>query len=664
MSRKGALFAALAGGFVLLISIVTESARAEDRRERDGPSVLQMSAPPPSRVLRLLERIGFRSLDRRDESPATVLTTTEDASRSATASVSDETTSVPDTRAALTTTPHEVVLSTDKGRPSNKLREPRSTTSNRFDAAGGSGQQNPNPLRGPGPPPALRRPTLTFSDGGPVADKLRLAHDAEPTREADPVGGPAKVHLEDQSQLQESERQVAAATDVDGTRERIPAFKISSSSRRTAHLWTNKANVADELDTARRRAPNATRDDARASREDAPRDELATSRPPGEPEGRPTPKVVVGGQTVRQQKDAGLNTTVEVPKATLSDSFPPAINPLRSTQRRKTNLRPKVARTQSSPAMYHPDQPLVTPSATLPADYRKSDWRSPTDQVTKHATVNKPGISAQGTPLQPRSTIVSRIGTIPGPTERDVQKIALARNAIPSRLGQPSLRREVSLPRASVPTVKERTSQQLPKAILRNRLPSNQSVAPVNTLRGRRAIAAVSRKPQITAPKLLPKDEPQVEIKPLPPSSPSLRLAVRESRMIRSPENVVRVASANVEVCQVVQLNARDVAVVGKSRGTTKIEFWYDNRGISRVSHVVAVGPDQAFETPEEDRNQEVHKLISYLFPDSQVELISEEDRLIVRGRTGSRRQAVDILSTIRRSQLVPVVDELIVQDD
>jgi len=124
------------------------------------------------------------------------------------------------------------------------------------------------------------------------------------------------------------------------------------------------------------------------------------------------------------------------------------------------------------------------------------------------------------------------------------------------------------------------------------------------------------------------------------------------------------VASANAEVCQVVQLNARDVAVVGKSRGTTKIEFWYDNRGISRVSHVVAVGPDQAFETPEEDRNQEVHKLISYLFPDSQVELISEEDRLIVRGRTGSRRQAVDILSTIRRSQLVPVVDELIVQDD
>jgi len=278
--------------------------------------------------------------------------------------------------------------------------------------------------------------------------------------------------------------------------------------------------------------------------------------------------------------------------------------------------------------------------------------------------VNKPGISVKDAPLQPRSTIVSKVAAIPSPPERDVQKLALAQSVTFSSPGQPSVRREASLPQATVPTSEERSCRRLPKADLRNRLPAPQSVAPLNTLRARRVIASVSKRAQSKAPKLLPKDEPQVEIKPLPASSPSLRLAVRESRMIRSPENVVRVASANAEVCQVVQLNARDVAVVGKSRGTTKIEFWYDNRGISRVSHVVAVGPDQAFETPEEDRNQEVHKLISYLFPDSQVELISEEDRLIVRGRTGSRRQAVDILSTIRRSQLVPVVDELIVQDD
>ena len=641
MSRKGALFAALAGGFVLLTGIGTETVRAEDRRERDGPTVLQMSAPPPSRVLRLLQRIGFRNLDRRDELPTAVVSTTEHASRSATTSVSDETPSVRDTRATLPATPRDAVLSADRTSPSNKLREPRSTTFNRFDVASGPDQQTGNPLRAAGPPAAPRRPTLTFSDSGP-----------------------AKLHLEDHPQSRESERQVAATADVDGTKERIPAFKISSSSRRTAHLWKNKANVADEPGTAGSSAPNVTRDNTRTSRENAPPDELVVSHSPGEPEGRPTPKVVVSGHNVRQQQDAAPNTTAEAPKTALTDSLRPVTNPLRNSQQRDTHLRPQLAGPQSTPATYHPDQPLVTPSATLKADYRKSGWPSPADQVTKRAIVNKPGISVKDASPQPRSTIVSKVAAIPSPPKHDVQKTALARNAILSSLGQPSLRRPAFLPRASVPTVKERTSQRLPRATLRNRLPSTQAVAPVNTLRGSRTIAAVSRKPQITAPKLLPKDEPKVEIKPLSASSPSLRLAVRESRMIRSPENVVRVASANVEVCQVVQLNARDVAVVGKSRGTTKIEFWYDNRGISRVSHVVAVGPDQAFETPEEDRNQEVHKLISYLFPDSQVELISEEDRLIVRGRTGSRRQAVDILSTIRRSQLVPVVDELIVQDD
>jgi len=131
--------------------------------------------------------------------------------------------------------------------------------------------------------------------------------------------------------------------------------------------------------------------------------------------------------------------------------------------------------------------------------------------------------------------------------------------------------------------------------------------------------------------------------------------------MIRSLENIVRVSSANAKVCDAVQLNAREVAVVGKSPGTTRIEFWHDDRGVSRASHVVTVGSERTTETAKGDRHEELRELISYLFPDSQVELISEGNRLVVRGRTGSQRDAVRILSTIRRSQLVPVVDEVAV---
>jgi len=488
----------------------------------------------------------------------------------------------------------------------NKLRVAQSTAPDRVGTAVGPDQQTANPLRTSGAPATSRPATLTFSDGGSPASKPRPEHSAEPTREAESAGGPAKVHLDDELQSRKSERPVAATAQLGGTEEKIPVFKIGSSSRRTAHLWTNETNVAGGLDPGARKAANATP----------------------------------------------------------SDSLPPKANPLRGTVGSGAYLRPQFAHPQSPPSTFHSDQPLVTPSTTLPTEYRRSGWRPRTAQVAKRATANKTEILAQDALLQPQSTIVSKVGTIPSPPELKPRKIALALNVTPSGLRQPCLRREASLPHESVLTDKEHASPGVPRAIRQNRLPSTSAAAPVNALRTRPVVASVSKQPQITAPKLLPREEPQAEIKPLPVSSPSLRLAVRESRMVRSPKNIVRVASANAEVCEVVLLNARDVAVVGKSRGTTSIEFWYDNRGISRASHTVAVGPERTLEAPRDDRNQEVHKLISYLFPDSQVELISEGDRLIVRGRTASRRRAIDILSTIRRSQLVPVVDELVVQDD
>jgi len=251
MSRQGALFAALLAGSVLSTVTGRESGRAEDRREPNHLPMLQMSDPLPSGVLRLLERIGFRSLDRQGRPSATFVSTNQDASGPATASVSDLDAFVPETRAANPATPHDVVLSTDRTHPINSLREPRPITLNPFGAAVGPGQVPVNSLRAAESPAAFIPPTQAFSDGGTVA-----------------------------------EPQVAAAADVWGTTERIPAFKIRSSSRRTAHLWMNKASVADGSDAGVRKAPNHTRDDTQASRENAIPDEPTASPPPGEPDPR------------------------------------------------------------------------------------------------------------------------------------------------------------------------------------------------------------------------------------------------------------------------------------------------------------------------------------------------------------------------------------------
>ena len=247
MWRKSTPFAALVAGVVLWAG--TESARAADRREPNDLPMLQMSDPLPSGVLRLIERIGIRSLNRKGQPPATFVSTNEDASGPATASVSDLDGSVPETRAAKPAMLHDVVPSSDREHPINTLREPRPMPFNEFGAAVGPGQQPVNPLRAAEPGAASRRPTLTVSDGGPVA-----------------------------------EPQVATAADVGGTQERMPQFKIGPSSRRTAHLWMSKADVADGSDEAEKKAPNVTRDDTQASRENPLPDEPAASRPPGKPD--------------------------------------------------------------------------------------------------------------------------------------------------------------------------------------------------------------------------------------------------------------------------------------------------------------------------------------------------------------------------------------------
>lgn len=772
MWRKASLFAVLILGIVLSTCIWDKEGPADQRRDQDGRPTLRISDAPPSHAPRRPQRLGFRSPDRQHEPPV-IAVSTKAACRPAVALASDEVPDASDARTKLPATPQDAIQPKERTHPLNELRPAQSTASDRGGTAIGPNQQTVNLGRAAGPSATSRPATLTLSDGGPTASKLRRGHGAKPTREAESAGRSAKVHLDDELQPRESERPIAATTPfgskeegvklpkigsssrrtphlrtnetqgakragdrarpsnrlraaqppvinrigaavgadkqrvnplravgspaalrrpmltvtdgepvasksqpeqsaerisegesaggpakvLPGNRlqsresahrvtaaapdhdieEPIPVFKIGTSSRRTVHRWTNKANPADGSDAADRKAPDGTRDETRAASENAICDKPAEARSSSKTGGKTTPKVVVSGPTVRNQKAAARSAAVGASKITLSGSLPPVTNPLRIPVRKEKYLRSYFALPQSPPR---------------------------TDQVTERVTADKGRVSHHDAPLQPQSTIVSRLGTIPSPSLPNAQRIALAGTVIPSSLGQPCPRRETSLPRATVPTGKERTSRRVPRATLPNKLPLAPSVAPVNALRTRSAVASVSKQPRITAPKPLPRNEPQIEIKPLPVSRPTLRLAVRESRMFRSPENIVRVASASAEVCDVVQLSARDVAVVGRSAGTTRIDFWYDNRGVSPVSHVVAVGPDGTVETPNDGRNQEVRKLISYLFPASHVELISKEGCLVVRGRTVSRRRAIDILSTIRRSQLVPVVDELVVQDD
>jgi hypothetical protein len=177
------------------------------------------------------------------------------------------------------------------------------------------------------------------------------------------------------------------------------------------------------------------------------------------------------------------------------------------------------------------------------------------------------------------------------------------------------------------------------------------------------SLSARQPQPQLP-PKLRPLDPPRSEALAAAPEPALVHVAVRESRLLRTSDNVVRVVSEHEGVCDVLVFNPREIAVIGKQQGTVKVEFWYDGQGTRRASYLVAVADGRNPETRLEVDDQKIERLVAYLFPASRVELVRDRGRLIVRGSAVSQCQAVEIISTVRRSQLIPVADEIVVQPE
>jgi hypothetical protein len=113
----------------------------------------------------------------------------------------------------------------------------------------------------------------------------------------------------------------------------------------------------------------------------------------------------------------------------------------------------------------------------------------------------------------------------------------------------------------------------------------------------------------------------------------------------------------NGHICDVLVFNPREIALISKQQGTMQLDIWYDSQGLRRASYVVTVAGPPALKMGMHEDLQKIETLIGQLFPGSRIQCDREPNRLIVRGYAVSRRQAVDIVSMVRRSQLIPVVD-------
>lgn len=136
-----------------------------------------------------------------------------------------------------------------------------------------------------------------------------------------------------------------------------------------------------------------------------------------------------------------------------------------------------------------------------------------------------------------------------------------------------------------------------------------------------------------------------------------LELALEEVRILQTQETVHRIVPSGEPVCEVVMFSPREIALIGRRSGTMQLDFWYDSQGIHRTRYWVTVHEAPTSPKVPVDEAQRIETLIQQHFPGSRIECQREARRLIVRGYAQNERQAIDIISTIRRSQLIPVVD-------
>ena len=241
----------------------------------------------------------------------------------------------------------------------------------------------------------------------------------------------------------------------------------------------------------------------------------------------------------------------------------------------------------------------------------------------------------------------------------------------------PALERRPSEPPAPEVSLRPDAASPRTARLARSGPPRETTLAQLPTALRTPPAARIAELPQPDALRLPVQSPPQMQVAPPPPALPGrpaaiaagdapalLHVGVREQRLLRTAENVVRVVSERDGVCDVLLFTPREIAVVGKQQGTVKVEIWYDGQGLNRASYLVAVnGGDGPRSQPETDA-QKIERLIAYLFPQSRVSLVREPARLIVRGSAASRTDAVEIMSTVRRSQLIPVTDEIVVQPE
>ena len=131
----------------------------------------------------------------------------------------------------------------------------------------------------------------------------------------------------------------------------------------------------------------------------------------------------------------------------------------------------------------------------------------------------------------------------------------------------------------------------------------------------------------------------------------SLQISPGHSRILRTREEIERVSVSDPRILQVNDFNPFEIELIGGTAGQTtlSIVFRVKSGGRKILRYIVKCLPDEALQRQREYEFGRLQDRINEMFPDSQVQLIAVEDKLIIRGQARDAKAANDILSLLGR---------------
>lgn len=141
----------------------------------------------------------------------------------------------------------------------------------------------------------------------------------------------------------------------------------------------------------------------------------------------------------------------------------------------------------------------------------------------------------------------------------------------------------------------------------------------------------------------------------------TLSVGLQESQVLSAEHLITELSVEHPEICQLMQTGEKSVSLIGMRPGSTRIALIMINGGGERQVeiHEVSVGPSARAELGLSGLAKEISLKVAKLVPHSDVEIVAYTDYLLVHGFTPYESDAKKILALVRKTSLVPVVDQL-----